>query len=431
MTARPLHYRDGHMTAGGFLDFATLSTFGATEQGGVLSWRRRRPTGPSATGSRAGSGTSASPSVATGRQPVRTAETVPGCAIRSRPGRIWTPAIGSSQYDSAYGVPRRGTRAVHRAAGTDGAQVQPRRRQLVQRRLPLHPEHVRRRGVHRRARPARHFGHPRPGGRPGRRPALEAMGRIGTDAPELAGVAAYAEDPTSSRAGSWRRPGRRSAWSSTPGPRHLQVRPAGARGPVTPDPPRWPTGRTRCWAPRTSSSRPGALRRAVHRNTAARRCPGWPSSPTASHRRPRVTLNLDLRSPDEDLLARADAVLRADPGDRAGSPGRYRVAGSHRWGVRPFPAPRTRAGPPGRRRPGAVHRPVSTVAGHDSVNLSLGTSRPLMLFVPSVAGISHNEGELTHDDDALAGVELLPCGRAPAGSRGRPARWPHPACRPG
>jgi N-carbamoyl-L-amino-acid hydrolase len=30
-----------------------------------------------------------------------------------------------------------------------------------------------------------------------------------------------------------------------------------------------------------------------------------------------------------------------------------------------------------------------------------------MLFVPSVEGISHNEAEFTHDDDALRGVELL------------------------
>jgi N-carbamoyl-L-amino-acid hydrolase len=31
----------------------------------------------------------------------------------------------------------------------------------------------------------------------------------------------------------------------------------------------------------------------------------------------------------------------------------------------------------------------------------------IMLFVPSVEGISHNEKELTNDDDMLAGVVLL------------------------
>lgn len=31
----------------------------------------------------------------------------------------------------------------------------------------------------------------------------------------------------------------------------------------------------------------------------------------------------------------------------------------------------------------------------------------VMLFVPSVDGISHNEAEYTRDDDALRGVDLL------------------------
>lgn len=30
-----------------------------------------------------------------------------------------------------------------------------------------------------------------------------------------------------------------------------------------------------------------------------------------------------------------------------------------------------------------------------------------MLFGPSVDGISHNEAEATHDDDSLAGVDML------------------------
>jgi beta-ureidopropionase / N-carbamoyl-L-amino-acid hydrolase len=47
-----------------------------------------------------------------------------------------------------------------------------------------------------------------------------------------------------------------------------------------------------------------------------------------------------------------------------------------------------------------------TVAGHDSTNLK-DVVPTVMLFVPSVEGISHNEAEYTRDDDALRGVELL------------------------
>ena len=47
-----------------------------------------------------------------------------------------------------------------------------------------------------------------------------------------------------------------------------------------------------------------------------------------------------------------------------------------------------------------------TVAGHDSTNLKDHVPT-VMLFVPSVEGISHNEAEFTRDEDAVRGVELL------------------------
>jgi N-carbamoyl-L-amino-acid hydrolase len=49
---------------------------------------------------------------------------------------------------------------------------------------------------------------------------------------------------------------------------------------------------------------------------------------------------------------------------------------------------------------------LKVLAGHDSTNMKdIGPT--IMLFVPSVVGISHNEKELTNDDGMLAGVDLL------------------------
>ncbi len=49
---------------------------------------------------------------------------------------------------------------------------------------------------------------------------------------------------------------------------------------------------------------------------------------------------------------------------------------------------------------------VMTVAGHDSTNLK-DTVPTVMLFVPSVAGISHNLEEFTKDEDLLSGLHHL------------------------
>jgi N-carbamoyl-L-amino-acid hydrolase len=49
---------------------------------------------------------------------------------------------------------------------------------------------------------------------------------------------------------------------------------------------------------------------------------------------------------------------------------------------------------------------VMTVAGHDSTNMK-DVTPSVMLFVPSVDGISHNVKEFTRDDDLVAGVDVL------------------------
>jgi N-carbamoyl-L-amino-acid hydrolase len=55
---------------------------------------------------------------------------------------------------------------------------------------------------------------------------------------------------------------------------------------------------------------------------------------------------------------------------------------------------------------GLLWRTLPTMAGHDSVNLC-DVVPTVMLFVPSVDGISHNEREFTTDTQMLAGVQML------------------------
>ncbi|MGO3678863.1 MAG: M20/M25/M40 family metallo-hydrolase, partial [Microbacteriaceae bacterium] len=46
------------------------------------------------------------------------------------------------------------------------------------------------------------------------------------------------------------------------------------------------------------------------------------------------------------------------------------------------------------------------IAGHDSTNMK-DIAPTVMLFVPSVEGISHNVAEYTRDEDLLAGLDML------------------------
>ncbi|MBN6039014.1 M20 family metallo-hydrolase [Amycolatopsis sp. 195334CR] len=130
-----------------------------------------------------------------------------------------------------------------------------------------------------------------------------------------------------------------------------------------------------------------------------------PNSPVTVAREAR--LHLDLRSPDEGVLERANAMLHERiPAIERAARVAISVAGAHHWGVRPFPAAGVKLARDCAYALDLSHREIMTIAGHDSVNMN-GRVPTVMLFVPSVEGISHNEGELTKDEDARAGVDLL------------------------
>ncbi|WP_232665616.1 M20 family metallo-hydrolase [Pseudonocardia sp. TRM90224] len=130
-----------------------------------------------------------------------------------------------------------------------------------------------------------------------------------------------------------------------------------------------------------------------------------PNSPVVVARE--VHMHLDLRSPSDELLAEADALLRkqfAEIEVKAGVEIERRFA--HTWKGQLYQ-------PGGVELSGAVaddlgvsRMLVQTRAGHDSTNMK-DMVPTVMLFIPSVEGISHAEAEFTADEDLCTGVDVL------------------------
>lgn len=120
-----------------------------------------------------------------------------------------------------------------------------------------------------------------------------------------------------------------------------------------------------------------------------------------------VTMFTELRSPEPDVLAWAEAELA-----------RQALAAADGAGVQHLAGPVERR-PAGAFDPGlaalakhaaatlghAVHR-LDTVAGHDAVSLA-ALCPSVMLVVPSVGGVCHNPAEFTHPEDVALGASLL------------------------
>lgn len=130
-----------------------------------------------------------------------------------------------------------------------------------------------------------------------------------------------------------------------------------------------------------------------------------PNSPVTIARE--VTMNLDLRSPDEAVLAAAMTMLdeRLAAAAERSRTEIDRVL-THRWGLLAYHPEGVELARASARELGLSHTEVMTVAGHDSTNMK-DVVPTVMLFVPSVDGVSHNEGEFTRDEDAVAGVDLF------------------------
>ncbi|MFI6468493.1 M20 family metallo-hydrolase [Streptomyces sp. NPDC050528] len=130
-----------------------------------------------------------------------------------------------------------------------------------------------------------------------------------------------------------------------------------------------------------------------------------PNSPVVVARE--VRMHVDLRSPDEALLdAAAKKLAESIPGIEERASVSIEQVQTHGWGVAPFPAAGVELAARVADELGLSHQTMMTIAGHDSVNMK-DIAPSIMLFVPSIEGISHNEGESTHDHDISAGTDLL------------------------
>ena len=131
----------------------------------------------------------------------------------------------------------------------------------------------------------------------------------------------------------------------------------------------------------------------------------YPNSPVVVPSR--VQLLLDLRSADEEALAEADAMLhrRVAEVEKAASV-QVEQRTSHSWPVTPYQPEGVQLGAKAAAGLGLPYKKVMTLAGHDSTNMK-DLVPTLMLFVPSVDGISHSEHEYTKDHDLVAGVDML------------------------
>ncbi len=118
----------------------------------------------------------------------------------------------------------------------------------------------------------------------------------------------------------------------------------------------------------------------------------------------RVRLAADLRALDADLLAAAHASLIAKLA--AIEEVTVTVESATLRHSKAYPDAGIRLAGAVAEELGLRCRELPTMAGHDSVNLT-DVVPTVMLFVPSVDGISHNEREFSTDAQMLAGLRML------------------------
>lgn len=120
-----------------------------------------------------------------------------------------------------------------------------------------------------------------------------------------------------------------------------------------------------------------------------------------------VVLLLDLRSPSSQVIRDAHASLmrtieRVQREDRV----KIEAIAEHSWDQNPYPENGVELAREIAEELELTHDRVMTVAGHDSTNMK-DVAPTIMLFVPSVNGVSHNLNEFTKDDDLIAGLNHL------------------------
>lgn len=120
-----------------------------------------------------------------------------------------------------------------------------------------------------------------------------------------------------------------------------------------------------------------------------------------------VQLLIDVRATSSQRLAAADAELFTRFADiERRSRCTIERGAEHIWASKEYDARGIELARAAADSLGLSHQVMRTLAGHDSTNMK-DLVPTIMLFVPSVDGISHSEAEFTKDDDMVAGLRLL------------------------
>lgn len=131
----------------------------------------------------------------------------------------------------------------------------------------------------------------------------------------------------------------------------------------------------------------------------------YPNSPVVVARE--VRMHLDLRSPDDAILAEADEILRRQFAEiEVKADVRIEKRHAHTWAANYYQAEGVEMARAAVEDLGLSNVEIRTRAGHDSTNMK-DLVPSIMLFIPSVDGISHSELEFTHDRDLCNGVDLV------------------------
>lgn len=130
-----------------------------------------------------------------------------------------------------------------------------------------------------------------------------------------------------------------------------------------------------------------------------------PNSPIVVARR--VHLVADLRADDREVVIKARDQILADIREIEAEHGL--VINARDFDVRDnqhYPEPGLKLADQVAADLGLGSRRIRTMAGHDSVAMNR-IAPTVMLFIPSVDGVSHCEREFSRDEDMVAGVEML------------------------
>ncbi len=140
-------------------------------------------------------------------------------------------------------------------------------------------------------------------------------------------------------------------------------------------------------------------------HTACGEINAYPNSPVVVASE--VQLLFDLRSPSYEVLREAyESVMRTVEKVQREDRVDIEIVAEHKWDQNPYPEDGVELARAVAEELGLTHDRVMTVAGHDSTNMK-DMAPTVMLFVPSVDGISHNLNEFTKDEDLIAGLSHL------------------------